>query len=82
MVTSLDVLKVSPAGQPRSIYGNVGCRYSFIFWSEMLRKQGKAFCQRRQNGSTKEVKLWESKQFRLNVLWDAVETSSVLCVTF
>ena len=73
MVTSRDVLKVSTAGKARGIYGNVGGRYSFIFWSEMLRKQGKEFCQRRQNGSTKEVKLWESKQFHLNVLgcsWD------------
>ena len=37
--TSPDVLKVSPAGQARGTYGNVGCMYSFIFWSEMLWKQ-------------------------------------------
>lgn len=49
MVTSLDVLKVSPAGQARGIYGNVVFTYNFIFWFEMLWKQWEEFYQRRQN---------------------------------
>lgn len=82
MVTSLDVLKVSPAGQARGIYGNVGFTYNFIFWSEMLRKQWKEFCQRRQDEVPKKWNSLGEQIIQPDCSVGAAEMPSVLCVTF